>query len=467
MPPEMNSIKQSVVRGKVQRRVVVDHKQDGDSPDAQAAVRIRVHRAITVPRFALILLVASSFAAVWLPAVLTVSGTNLRANQVVLAVIGVTWGARQPTLSRFVLVPGARALLLLVGAFMVQTLLFSDPLGPALAQAALVALNVAAYIFTCALVRKDQASVESALKCMAVCTIMVAAWTAFLAIGARSGWSVAEQFIFLEQMSVVDAGDVVTQSVPRLWNATIGGSLFAALAVTAFVLGVSERRARMLWLLTAGAALVGVATSAARGPLVALGVGAVVFFALSIREPGRIFRLVVIIFVVVLSLRFVLTQDPTTRAILGALEGRAFTMTVGYDTGTAADRLEAWAGMWKDIESNPFVGRGALTYRQYFPVDHPASENFPLEVVHSAGIAGGVALVVCFGGAIRRGWQWSRKGIPAHRRTVGALLAGFCALLVASATNPVAWTGLFWVLLALLASATRIAQVDARTPDNE
>jgi O-antigen ligase len=240
--------------------------------------------------------------------------------------------------------------------------------------------------------------------------------------------------------------------------------LFAALAVSALVLALSEQRRRTFWLLAGVAALTGVVTSAARGPLVAVAVGTVVFAALNVTKPLRLLGFLTIFLIGALALRFTMTLNDSTRAVLSMVEGKALSLVDArdYRRGTVAGRLSFWREMWRDFQENPFVGHGALAYKRY-SVEDVVSENFPLEVLHSAGLAGGVALMGCFGGPILRGWRWSRRGAPEDRRVIVALLAGFCGLLVASLTNPVGWAALFWVLLALLASAAKIAQRHGRS----
>jgi hypothetical protein len=419
-------------------------------------------------RVALLLIVVSSFAGVWLPPLLTVSNTNLRPNQVVLGAVAMGWLLRRSARWRVAIVPDAWAALLLVAAFLAHSVVFSDPFWPGFAQAVLLALNVATFVVVYALIRNNPVLVDWTLLWVGICTIAAALWTLVLAVGVRAGWNFGwnmERFVFLEWLAVVrEDGEVTAALVPRLWNATIGGSLFAALAVSALVLALSEQRRRTFWLLAGVAALTGVVTSAARGPLVAVAVGTVVFAALNVTKPLRLLGFLTIFLIGALALRFTMTLNDSTRAVLSMVEGKALSLVDArdYRRGTVAGRLSFWREMWRDFQENPFVGHGALAYKRY-SVEDVVSENFPLEVLHSAGLAGGVALMGCFGGPILRGWRWSRRGAPEDRRVIVALLAGFCGLLVASLTNPVGWAALFWVLLALLASAAKIAQRHGRS----
>ncbi|MEO7647627.1 MAG: hypothetical protein ABIV11_05250, partial [Gemmatimonadaceae bacterium] len=126
---------------------------------------------------------------------------------------------------------------------------------------------------------------------------------------------------------------------------------------------------------------------------------------------------------------------------------------VDIESGTAYSRLVVWQAFLRDVGRSPVFGRGAATYRdisERLGIEGSVSENFVVEMLHAGGA---VALIFLLLGLLGVAYHCLLKpGASRNPALTAACLTGATALVIASMTNPAAWEGLFWVLLALAAT---------------
>ena len=119
-----------------------------------------------------------------------------------------------------------------------------------------------------------------------------------------------------------------------------------------------------------------------------------------------------------------------------------------------------WLAMWADIVRDPFSGRGQDAYLPYMlnPWEE-GSHNFPLEVLHAAGLIGFASYAVFHAAIFARGGRTAvrTRHYPDMGWSVVALIAGGAAIVVASLTNLIFWNPIYWTTLGMLAGATTVA----------
>lgn len=142
-----------------------------------------------------------------------------------------------------------------------------------------------------------------------------------------------------------------------------------------------------------------------------------------------------------------------TRSEAGTLVARRLVQVSVLTSGTASWRLQMWQAMLDESTHSPLFGHGASAYRHISEtLGNPGSvsENFPVEMLH----AGGLMALFFFGAGILLALQRTlAPQATAHDvRMRAACMGGTITLLVGASTNPAAWLGLFWVLLAFVAT---------------
>jgi hypothetical protein len=129
------------------------------------------------------------------------------------------------------------------------------------------------------------------------------------------------------------------------------------------------------------------------------------------------------------------------------------------DTGTADDRLRLWHHMWEDFKTAPILGRGAHAYAAFLEVEDQITENFPLELLHSAGLVGGGAFLIA---NLLLGWNSLRLVFTweqvKRNPLVFCFLFAYLCMFLASLTNPGMTGGFFWLALGFLAASTQLAR---------
>jgi O-antigen ligase len=128
------------------------------------------------------------------------------------------------------------------------------------------------------------------------------------------------------------------------------------------------------------------------------------------------------------------------------------------DVGTAAERIQLWQNMWEDWKQAPLLGHGAHAYAKFR--DDPAtgiSENFLLELMHSAGLVGFGIFFFVIVKIVVRGLVLFSTAEGLRRMPWGLpILGGFVSMCLSSLTNPGMTGGFFWVAMALVVCALEL-----------
>jgi O-antigen ligase len=128
------------------------------------------------------------------------------------------------------------------------------------------------------------------------------------------------------------------------------------------------------------------------------------------------------------------------------------------EAGTAADRIELWQNMLEDWKQAPWLGHGAHAYAKFR--EDPStqiSENFLLELLHSAGLVGFGIFCFVIVKIVIRGSRLFSSAESVQRMPWGLpILAGFVSMCLSSLTNPGMTGGFFWVAMALVVCALEL-----------
>jgi len=209
-----------------------------------------------------------------------------------------------------------------------------------------------------------------------------------------------------------------------------------------------------------GANCGGLLLTFARGPWLAVGITVALLVTwVVIRLPLRNAVAVlanlglVLVLLTVVGTGALLSRPPLAGMVVNRFAGLS-----ALEVGTAADRIQLWQNMWEDWKQAPWLGHGAHDYAKFR--NDPAtqiSENFLLELLHSAGLVGfGVFCFVIAKILILGSWLFS-SAESMHRMPWGLpILAGFVAMCVSSLTNPGMTGGFYWVGMALLVCAQQL-----------
>ena len=215
-----------------------------------------------------------------------------------------------------------------------------------------------------------------------------------------------------------------------------------------------------LMTLACGTSLMAFALTFARGPWLAFAMttAAMMVFCLARFSRKRVFlktgvRLAASLSLVLAASWLYVTLAPGTMEMLAT---RAEGMWV-LDTGTADDRITLWHRMWEDFKTAPVLGHGAHAYAAFLEAEEQITENFPLELLHSAGLVGGGLFLLVNFLVVRKGmgrvWTWDRFQ---RNPLVFCFLFAYLCLFLASLTNPGMTGGMFWVALGLLVTSLRL-----------
>ena len=190
-----------------------------------------------------------------------------------------------------------------------------------------------------------------------------------------------------------------------------------------------------------------------------LGVVASYFF-LRLRFK-RLIRLAVLIPIVLIVGFWIISQLPGGQGFYQAFMGRTLQLfqPEAYATGTVGVRLQLWSGMWNDVARNPFWGNGQDAYLKYHPnPNEEGSHNFPLEVLHAAGLVGFLGYGILHLLILTRGWRgaFCRSASEADRYLLLGLLGAAIALWLSSLTNLIFTTPIYWAVLGIVLAGTRL-----------
>ncbi len=353
--------------------------------------------------------------------------------------------------------PYAITSLALPGFFLGWTLINSLDPALALAHSVLLTINVLHYWVIAVLAGRDWERYYRVLRWVGVCISLMGAWMGLsYVLGSRGLLNVGT----MEGMAM-GAGLHGGQTYRLSYGVLAGcfGSWAAVVCLGGF-LGAGKQRKQMLIGALAGGFIMVLGLS--RGAIVCVVVGLIVYILLLLRQ-GRIRQILAGLLLTGLAAVLIgwglLTFFPSS-ALTATFVGRLALLLhrSGYDSGTVVARLQSWHFMWNDIRRNPFWGQGGDSYHIYFPREIKDSENFFLEILHATGIWGGLtALILIIGVTLRAYRTIFAQGLTSGQRdSIAGVLAAFLGLFVASQTNPIGWSALFWLALGLVAATTRL-----------
>lgn len=399
----------------------------------------------------------------WLPLAITVAGLHLRASQVALPIVLMLLWVQQPFTrpDRLELVIGLSAALWWMTTLW-WTLASGSGVGTPLARVFLHGLNLLQFAAVYLLVRRSGRGHNAARTFLAT----VAFLNAFVLLAsslANLGVTLPQEFLAEEAAPLAVEGEVVAGSIRRFSVGVVVGCVSAAAFVLALslLLDPAERRKGTL-ILSAAFAASGMIVGFSRQAVLSLlaGLGVVGLGSLQRRHLRRLFNAAALTVVLLLAVAGFIALLPGGQEYLQAFAGRTLLLVQpdAYTTGTVLGRTSMWLDMASDIRANPFIGRGQDAYRQYGNAWEEGSHNFPLEVLHTAGVWGFVPYAVFHVAIPVAALIVTRR----FRRTGGppflllGLLGAYAAVTLASLTNLIFWGPIYWLVAALALAAARI-----------
>jgi O-antigen ligase len=335
--------------------------------------------------------------------------------------------------------------------------------GAPLARVFLHGLNLLQFAAIYLLVQRSR-KLDSAARTFLATVAFLNAFVLVASTLASLGFSLPQAFLAEEAAPLAIEGEVVAGSVRRFSVGVVVGCVSAAAFVLALslLLDPAERRKGPLFL-SAGFAGVGIIVGFSRQGVLSLlaGLGVVVLGSLQWRHIRRLFKAAALTVILLLAVVGLLALLPGGDDYLQAFAGRTLLLAQpdAYSTGTVLGRTSMWLDMVADIRANPFVGRGQDAYRQYGNAWEEGSHNFPLEVLHTAGVWGFVPYLAFHAAipfvALMLTRRARRQGRPPF--LLLGLLGAYVAVTFASLTNLIFWGPIYWLVAALLAAAASLA----------
>jgi hypothetical protein len=332
-----------------------------------------------------------------------------------------------------------------------------------LADCVLFLVNVAQYVLVYRTASQDRRQLDRCVKFFFWCTAIFCFVHVTMFILASIGFPGSSAFLVVFQGETGDFTRVLDLE-------TTQGSYLAFIVATllAFAILLPKQLAWKpmlfgLMVLCSGAAL---ALTFARGAWLGVGAGlAVVLLVAFIRFPWKematgFIRVCLVLFLFSIPVAwFVSTQGDIRQMFVDRIE--ALTLV---ETGTIADRVQLWLNMADDFWTAPILGHGAHNYAKFREDPTQISENFVLEMFHSAGAVGGGLFLGVVGGiavvALRTFSRWkAAQGTPWGI----ALTAGYLGMFVSSLSNPAMLGGFFWAAMALVVAAVHVSQTPPST----
>jgi O-antigen ligase len=432
---------------------------------------------LRLPRITLtfVFIFASCFSA-WIPFAINLGGLNLRVSQIFLPLVFLwllthkaTWRIARSNL------PLAVAGFVLWGAFLFWTAVnFAsyESLVKPLGRVFLLGLNLLHLVAVYWLVVRTQ-QWRGAVSALLVSVTFFNALLVIVTFGAGLGIPFFQGMLVETRQPVLVGGELVSAEVVRFTFSGIQGGVMAAMVLTivaVFLLTSQSKPAWWLWLVgVINAAVLMVGFSRQNVVSLVGGLGVIGFYLLLRKRLQRLIRLALLISVIIITGFWLISQLPGGQGFYQAFMGRTLQLfqPEAYTTGTVQGRVRMWSGMWEDIARNPFWGNGQDAYLKYANPGEEGSHNFPLEVLHTAGIAG----LIAYGGlhlliAIT-GWRsLFRKNVrEADRWLLLGLLAAYAALWLSSLTNLIFTTSTYWVVMALVLAGARLLSAPVSQPN--
>ena len=425
--------------------------------------------ALGLPRFTLtsvfIFLVCFS---VWIPFSINLGGLNLRASQIFLPLVFLwllthkaTWRIARSN------VPLAAAGFVLWGAFLFWTLVnfanYESLIKP-LGRVFLLGLNLLHLVAIYWLVVRTR-QWRGAMSALLFSVTFFNALLIIVTIGASLGIPFFQGMVTAEDGPALIGGELVQTEFARFkFSGVSGGVISAAVLaiVTVIVLTPQSKPAWWLWLVGV-INVAGLVVGFSRQNVVSLagGLGVIAFYLFLRKRLQRSIRLAALIPIIMIIGFWIMSQLPGGQGFYQAFMGRTLQLfqPEAYATGTAGARLQMWSGMWEDIARNPFWGNGQDAYLKYYP--NPGGEgshNFPLEVLHTAGLVGFLGYGILHLLILTQGWRraFCRSASEADRYLLLGLLGAAIALWLSSLTNLIFTAPIYWAVLGRVLAGARL-----------
>ncbi len=401
---------------------------------------------------------------------LSVGNIHIRPNMVVAVLICFLLLARlAANRVRWRTVPLLSLLLATNGVYLLSTLVNrSNPFFvKGVADCILFFVNVSQYLIIVWFFATDRKMFEAGMRLLLYCSTAFSAVYVVAFVLAEMGMQAVSNFL------TVFAGENDT-SFARVGNLGTTEGTYLAFSVIVLLGMLLLFRHNLPWkprwtvvmLAANGGAL---ALTFARGPWLAAVAGfalvctfAMVRFPMRALIAGVVQSLLVLVLLISAFAWYITSKGDVMEMFAGRIEAMS-----AVEAGTVADRVLLWTRMLQDVPNAPILGHGAHNYAKFR--DDPAtqiSENFVLELLHSAGVAVVIFLFANFLAAIRAlkcVWRWQdAQRIP----WLLPLLGGFTAMFLSSLSNPGMTGGFYWAALGLLVSGSQLAvlPITATTP---
>jgi len=404
----------------------------------------------------------------WIPFAINLGGLNLRVSQILLPLVFLwllthkaTWSTARSSLP---LVVGG---FVLWGAFLFWTAVnFSSytslikPLG----RVFLLGLNLLHLFAMYWLVVRTQ-QWRGAVMALLVSVTFFNMLLIIVTIGAGLSIPFFRGMVAQEGGMALVGGELVHTQVERFKFSGVSGGVISAavLAIVAAILMTPRSKpARWLWFMGI-INVIGLVVGFSRQNVISLvgGLGLVGLYLFLRKRLQRLARFVVLIPVIIIIGLWIISLLPGGLGFYEAFVGRTLQLfqPEAYATGTVGGRLQLWSGMWNDVVRNPFWGHGQDAYLKYhLNPGEEGSHNFPLEVLHAAGLIGFLGYGVLHSLVLARGWRgaFCRSASETDRYLLLGLVGAATALWLSSLTNLVFTTPLYWVMLGLVVAGVRL-----------
>jgi hypothetical protein len=360
----------------------------------------------------------------------------------------------------------------LFGAMVMSTVLYSPMLKRGLGTTFLLGANIAHYVLAYWLVTVRPGFYRRALRLCAVITVSLVVVglinVLLLVVDVPVITAALKDVSFQQRLSTLAYTNTRVVFYRSYSWGTHTGCYIATLGY--FALGCAldrNTRQRALYGFAASAAAIGVVISLARGPLLTVGASLVTLIMLFLMT-GRIRQLSRLLGASLVGLAMIAAMVMSLRSVpyVQGFFARVTQMS-NVQQGSALPRIYAWSRMIMDIQNHPITGVGADMYRLYMAEFHRdptfkyPSENFPLEILHSAGLLGFVPYLIAHIGIVAIAFKSMVRG-KRFELPVAGVLAGFVGLWLGGSTTNIAATGtVYWVVLAIVAAAPYVHSEEA------
>lgn len=199
--------------------------------------------------------------------------------------------------------------------------------------------------------------------------------------------------------------------------------------------------------------VIGLISSYSRGSWLCFGFGSLLLLFFYFRTH-KVKLLSYKIFIPVFLVLIVYIVISTNDEVFNILNKQFANLVDTEEGGTGYDRLIMWGGMINDIFQNPLVGSGGGAFLQYTTYIGSPSENFFLEIFHSAGLVGFLGVLIPIIILITQSIRIvSNKNSIMQNPRLAIVFAASVGLLIPMFTTPGAWGGFFWLFIGVWAAA--------------